>query len=121
MELGRGELAGIVRQAGAEPVLHRLLHMLAAEAPDPAEVAVALDALDEAVVRAGIDGLTTGTRGFESITRGYQSVVFSMAAPQYGWVCPQHRCSRAETEPADGGEHVCAITGAPLARIRLTE
>ena len=114
VELGRGELAEIVGQADAEPVLDRLLGMLTAETADPAEVAAALDALDEAAVRAGIDGLTTGARG-------YRPVTWPVGAPQYGWVCPQRRCSRAETEPADGGGYVCAITGAPLTRIRLTE
>jgi hypothetical protein len=115
VELGRGELAGIIRHAGAEPLLERLLRMLAAEKADPAEVAAILDTLDEAAVQAGIDGLTTGTRG-------YRPVTWPVGAPQYGWVCPQRRCSRAETESANGGDTlVCAITGAPLTRIRLTE
>ena len=123
VELGRGELGGLLREEeGAEPLLTRLLRMLAAEKTDPAEVAAALDALDEMAALAGIDGLTTGTRSYGSITRGFASVKFSMPAPQYGWVCPQRRCSRAETTgPADGTEFVCAITGAPLTRIRLTE
>ena len=58
VELGRGELAEIIRHAGAEPLLERLLHMLAAEKADPAEAAALMDTLDEAAVQAGIDGLT---------------------------------------------------------------
>jgi hypothetical protein len=114
VELGRGELAGIIGQAGAQPLLERLVRMLTAETADPAEVAAALDALDEAAARAGIDGLTTGSRA-------YRPVTWPVGAPQYGWVCPQRRCGRAETEPSDGDDYVCAITGAPLTRIRLTE
>jgi hypothetical protein len=73
-----------------------------------------LDAVEEAAGSAGLDGISTGPRGFEPLpggTAGTRAV--------RGWRCPHPRpCGRGE--PDRGGRApACALTGDPLAPVRI--
>ncbi|MEU7825939.1 hypothetical protein [Catellatospora sp. NPDC049133] len=108
-----GELRAFVARAGAGPALEHVLDAIRAGA-DSATIEAGLDVLEEAMVDAGLDGLTDSVRAFvPPIPTSGHAIIFT-------WVCPQRSCSRveiattgAETAPA------CAISGQPLEQLQL--
>ncbi|PWR14198.1 hypothetical protein DKT69_17500 [Micromonospora sicca] len=72
-----------------------------------------LDLLDGAFARHGIDGLTTGVRGFESWLGGggHPTVV--------AWTCPSPRSCPRAMPIGDGERPVCPLTGSPFVETRI--
>lgn len=83
------------------------------------EVAADLDALDDAFARHGVDGLTTGGRGYEPLRGGRSRPVVTV------WACPADRAC-ARLEPQEGRwarlrpAPRCGLTGSPLVSRRFT-
>lgn len=72
-----------------------------------------LDHLDAAFARHGIDGLTTGTRGFEAWRGGGTHPTIA------AWTCPVPRpCPRA-VPISEGDPPTCALTGLPFIETRI--
>jgi hypothetical protein len=80
----------------------------------PDVLAPLLDVVEDAAAAAGLDGVTTGTRRFESLpgsTAGFRV--------NHGWRCPHaHPCGRVEP---DGGDQprACALTADPLTPVKV--
>ncbi|MEU8232256.1 hypothetical protein AB0C12_21950 [Actinoplanes sp. NPDC048967] len=91
-----------------------LVAVVRAGRPDDAVVVALLDAVEDAAGSAGLDGISTGPRGFEPLpggTAGTRAV--------HGWRCPHPRpCGRGEPDRA-GRAPACALTGDPLAPVRI--
>ncbi|MEU1686981.1 hypothetical protein [Micromonospora sp. NPDC005707] len=124
MELVAERVARLCRQAVGEQLRQHAERYGAADVLDRIAEAVAqgrldhhleqdLDRLDDAFARHGIDGLTTGVRGFESWLGGggHPTVV--------AWGCPSPLpCPRAVPE-GDGDRPVCGLTGAAFGQRRI--
>ncbi|MFI6288219.1 hypothetical protein ACIBCM_26320 [Streptomyces sp. NPDC051018] len=109
-------LAEHAREYGAGEVLDRLTAAVRAGEGGPA-VAADLHALDEAFARHGIDGLTTGARGYETPRGGREHPVVTV------WACPAPRpCSRLvprQDGERDGAGPPCALSGLRLVSRRI--
>jgi hypothetical protein len=113
-QLADDQLARLLTDAGAEPVLARVLDTV--RAGKPAEVSPAdLDALEETAASIGIDGLTTGVRSLDSATISTRLPGIGGSGPHFAWVCPQKACTRVELDTL-GTKPICAISGEQLTR-----
>ncbi|MFG2055335.1 hypothetical protein ACGFI9_15050 [Micromonospora sp. NPDC048930] len=106
-----GQLREYAERYGVAEVLDRIAAAVAQGRLDrPLEED--LDLLDAAFARHGIDGLTTGVRGFEPWLGGGGHPTVA------AWACPgPDPCPRAV--PVDGDRPVCPLTGTPLRETRI--
>jgi hypothetical protein len=73
-----------------------------------------LDQLDDAFARHGVDGLTTGDRGYQPWRSGSGHAVVAM------WACPAARpCSRMVAPQDDTRRPDCGLAGVPFAVRRI--
>ncbi|GAA2619633.1 hypothetical protein [Streptomyces vastus] len=112
-ELGRGHLPDLAREAGALPLLERIVASVRAGIPEPEGMSADLDSLDEALAALGIDGVTGADRSYEELPGT------ATHRPEDVWVCPERRCARGLPAAADGPVPVCAVLGTPLERVGL--
>jgi hypothetical protein len=103
---GIGELPGIA------PLLPPVL----AAVRDGSPAGPALDALDAALLQAGVEGGLGGHHG-----RGVPALTGVRGHPyEEAWLCPAGRCSRAEVLAGDRADSpVCVVFGRALRRVRL--
>ncbi|WP_200210197.1 hypothetical protein [Micromonospora coerulea] len=108
-----GQLREHAERYGVAEVLDRIVDAVAQGRRDR-PLAEDLDLLDAAFARHGIDGLTTGVRGFEPwLGGGGRPTVAAWACPGPG-PCPR------KVPVDDGDPPVCGLTGAPLVESRIT-
>ncbi|WP_345629806.1 hypothetical protein [Rugosimonospora acidiphila] len=72
-----------------------------------------LDVLDSAFARHGIDGLTTGSRSYETWRGGGGHPTIT------AWECPRRSCPR-RVPAVDGDRPVCALANLPFVETRIT-
>jgi len=76
----------------------------------PDALTALLDAVEDAAVAAGLDGITYPTREFRPLSNGlprFQTIS--------GWRCPHvHRCGRVYPTADSTGTRTCAVTGDAL-------
>jgi hypothetical protein len=113
VELGRSDLRALAAEAGADAVLERILGYVGNGVPDAERAAADLDALEDALARLGVDGLTHDIRQYRPVPGT------SIHPPVHRWMCPQRCCLRTEGDTAAQTAPVCAITGVALERVRL--
>jgi hypothetical protein len=86
------------------------------EGPDVQRLIPLLDAVEDAAIKAGLDGLTTPVRQFQpppSPSSGYRTVG--------GWRCPHaRRCGRVITDADPKVVPVCALTRDSLTLVTVT-
>jgi hypothetical protein len=108
--LAGNDFAELAAHYGAAAVLARIIAAVRAGA-EPDTLEAALDALDDAFARHGVDDVTTALRAYRPLPGTSEHPVLRT------WVCPARRpCPRQEF----GGEahgRMCALTGLPLTRI----
>jgi hypothetical protein len=81
----------------------------------PHALTALLDAIEEAAVAAGLDGITYPTREFRPLPNGLPE--FRAVS---GWRCPHpHRCGRVYSATDSTATHICAVTGDVLTRISV--
>ncbi|MEV0427030.1 hypothetical protein [Micromonospora sp. NPDC050495] len=98
---------------GVAEVLDRIVAAVGAGRWDQ-QLAADLDTLDAAFARHGVDGLTTGVRGFEPwLGRGGHPTVAA-------WTCPGAGPCPRKAPVDDGAPPTCGLTGAPLVASRVT-
>jgi hypothetical protein len=111
------ELERLADDAGCGPLLTQIRTMIRAGDADSHALDRALDELDEAMARVGLDGVTTPGR-YHSVRPG--ALARRPNVVRQARICPQGTCSRLE--PEDEAHHapapVCAFTGAALKGIQ---
>ncbi|RZU72137.1 hypothetical protein EV384_0479 [Micromonospora kangleipakensis] len=107
-----GQLREHAERYGVVEVLDRIVAAVRQGRVD-SHLAEDLDRLDAAFARNGVDGLTTGVRGFEPWPGGGGHPTIT------AWTCPSPRpCPRA-VPVGDGERPGCALTGAPFVETRI--
>jgi hypothetical protein len=111
--IGDADFAALARRAGAVEIVAQIVDAVRSGAATAEGLPDAIDAVDEAFARVGVDGLTTSPRVFRSerFDGGHPAVE--------AWVCPLDACSRTEpTSATEAPAPRCPIADAPLARMR---
>ncbi|MEO3925689.1 hypothetical protein ABGB07_17725 [Micromonosporaceae bacterium B7E4] len=112
-QAGGGQLREYAERFGAADVLDRIADAIGQGRLDR-QLEADLDRLDVVFARHGVDGLTTGSRGFETWRGGGGHPTVT------GWTCPNRQaCARAE-RAGDGDRPTCALTGLPFVETRIT-
>ncbi len=106
-----GQLRTYAQQFGALDVLDRIVDAIGRGRID-ARLEADLDALDGAFARHGVDGLTTGSRGYET-WRGSGHRSFT------AWACPQRWSCPRRVQLDDGDPPVCGLTGRSFTELRI--
>jgi hypothetical protein len=103
------ELEPLLATGGAEDALARIRAALRDGPTVAAAMTTLLDQVDEAGLRVGLDGATTGTRGFRSLPPGLPESTRVQA-----WVCPRRGCSRVVLPDETPDRPDCALAGVPM-------
>lgn len=97
---------------GVDDVLDRIVAAVG-EGRSDQRLAEDLDRLDAAFARHGVDGLTTGVRGFEPWLGG------GGRATVAAWTCPAAEPCPRKAPAGDGPPPTCGLTGAPFVASRI--
>ncbi|MBF9127666.1 hypothetical protein I0C86_01440 [Plantactinospora sp. S1510] len=108
-----GQLREYAQRFGAVDVLDRITDAVAHGRVDR-QLAEDLDRLDSAFARNGVDGLTTGNRGFETWRGGGGHPAIAV------WACPGRQSCTQAVPLGNGDPPVCALTGLPYVETRIT-
>jgi len=105
-----GEFAQLL---GVADVLGRVTDAVRKGGTPESDLLADLDRLDDAFARHGIDGLTTGDRGYQRWRSGSGHPVVAL------WCCPAaRRCSRLLPQDDTQQPH-CGLAGVPFATRRI--
>lgn len=107
-----GQLREHAERYGVVDVLDRIAAAVGQGRVDR-HLAEDLDRIDAAFARNGIDGLTTGVRGFEPWLGGGGHPTVT------AWACPSLRSCPRAVPVGDGEPPACALTGAPFVETRI--
>jgi hypothetical protein len=116
--LADDDLQRLAAEAGAGPLLARIVASVNAGNQNLAALEHDLDALDEALARLGLDGVTTSVRLHQP-----RPAAPDTPAPDLGggWTCPLEECSRVEPGAASSGPApVCGFSAQPMQNILST-
>ncbi len=106
-----GQLRTYAQRFGALDVLDRVVDAIGQGRVD-ARLEADLDALDDAFARHGVDGLTTGNRGYETWRgSGHRTIT--------AWQCPQQGACPRRVPVDDGDPPVCGLTGQAFTELRI--
>ncbi|MFD0972951.1 hypothetical protein [Plantactinospora endophytica] len=108
-----GQLREYAQRFGAAEVLERIADAVGHGRLDD-QLEADLDRLDRAFAGNGIDGLTTGSRGFETWRGGGGHPTVT------GWTCPNRQACPRAVPVDDGDPPVCGLTGEPFVETRIT-
>ncbi|WP_067834568.1 hypothetical protein [Nocardia lijiangensis] len=109
------ETENLLSDAGAGPALRRIRELLPDTPIDSAEARELLDAVDRAGLVIGLEGVTTGTKGYRPLPAGFEQRTDITA-----WVCPFQCCDKAVLPGESEAVPRCALGPAGTAMVEFT-
>lgn len=109
------ELEATLTAAGAADPLQEIRAAVSSGDPENFGIAELLDRIDEAGLSVGLDGVTTGTKGYQPLPAG-----LAQTADAQAWVCPHKRCSRVVLPEESDTAPTCTLgRGKPMTPLTI--
>lgn len=107
------ESRDVIAMIGATGTVDDLVHAVRSQAP-PADIAARLDQVEDALLAAGVDGMTGRDRSYQPLPGTQPHLVVET------WLCPSSVCDRVVVSEETGpSPRTCALQDRPLRRITL--